>query len=178
MMRLGTLSLILAMAVGCAGDDDDGAGGGGGGGGPDDTCEGSVIGEVEGGFSGCLAVINHYPEGEEESWIFTLLATPSGGTQLDPPLDSIGINFVIAGAPAGGAYTSADALPGTIAYVFAPVENAFEDASALSLEVAGLEEVGETDINGVATISYTLSGSFEMTLARGDGATVTVDAAF
>ena len=178
MMRLGTLSVILAMAAGCAGDDD-GAGGGGGGGGPEDSsCEGSVMGEVEGGFSGCLAVINHYPEGEEESWIFTLLATSSSGTQLDPPLDSIGTNFVIAGAPADGAYTSADALAGTIAYVFAPVENAFDVADVLSLEVAGLEEVGETDINGVATVSYTLSGSFEMTLARADGGTVTVNAAF
>jgi hypothetical protein len=182
MMRFGTLSLILAMAAGCAGDDDDGAGGGGGGGSEESSCEGSVMGEVDGGFSGCLAVVNHYPDGgfdeEEESWIFTLLATASAGTELDPPLDSIGINFVIAGAPADGAYTSADALTGTIAYVFAPVENAFEAADALSLEVAALEEVGETDINGVATVSYMLSGSLEMTLARGDGGTVTVNAAF
>ena len=182
MVRSVSLTLSLALAVGCAGGDDDDGAGGGGGEPADGSCEGNVTGAVAGGFSGCQAVINHYPdsaEGDQDgSWIFTLLATPSGGTELDPPLDSIGVNFVIAGAPATGGYTSADALPSTIAFVYAPVDDAFDAGADLSLEVADLEKVAEIDVEGVPTISYQLSGSFEVTVARADGDTVTVNAAF
>lgn len=178
MIRLAPLSLILAIASGCAGDDDGGGGDGPGGA----SCEGSVTGGVAGGFSDCVAAINHYPDGafdvNEENWIFSLVAAPEAGAELDPPLESIGINLVIAGAPAAGSYTLADALPTTAAFLYAPAADGFEVEEALSLEVAGLEKVSEMDVGGVATISYTLSGSFEMTLARGDGDTATVNAAF
>ena len=171
----------VAAGGGSSGGDDDG--GGGDGDGPGGTsCSGEVTGGVAGGFSDCVTAINHYPNGafdqEGENWIYSLVVAPAAGAELDPPLESIGINFVIDGAPATGSYTLADALPTTVAFVYAPAADAYEVEDTLALEVDTMEKVTEMDIEGVLTLSYTLSGSFAMTLARGDGDTVTVTAAF
>jgi hypothetical protein len=161
--------------VACGSDDD-----GGGGGGGDATCEGEVTGTSAGGFTSCVAAINHFPEGSDgspEYWIYTLTAAPEAGAELDEPLESLGINLHLAGEPATGGYSLDDAQADTLAFVYAPFPTTYEQPTAIELTVDSMEWVSELDLGGDPMISYWPSGSFEMTLA-GEGGSVTVIASF
>lgn len=177
------LAVFLVIA-GCAGGDDDAGGGsdGDGDGSGGEACGGDVEGASSGGFSGCVSAINEYPSGSDGApdahWIYSLVAAPEAGAELDEPLESLGINLFLPGAPASGTYELADALPDTMAFVYAPYPTAYEDPSSLTLTVDGMEMVSEMDFGGYPLVSYTLTGSLEMTLASEGGATVTVSASF
>jgi len=171
------LALLTAAAV-CGGDDDEGGGGGGGPG--QAACSGTVSGSSAGGFTGCVATINHLPDGSgdlPEHWIYTLIAVPEAGAELDEPLESLGINLFLAGAPAPGSYSLADAQPDTHAFVYAPLPTEYRELTAITLIVAGMDDAGETDLEGDRVLSYWPSGSLEMTLA-GESGSVTVEASF
>lgn len=177
MLRLGFLVVFLALA-GCGGDDDGGDGDGSGG----EACGGEVVGASSGGFSSCVSAINEYPAGSEGApdafWIYSLVAAPEAGAELDAPLESLGINLLLPGAPAAGTYELADAQPDTMAFVYAPYPTAYEDLSSLTLTVDSMEMVSEMDLDGYPLVSYSVRGELEMTLASDAGDTVTVTASF
>lgn len=181
MLRTGRYLVFLAL-VGCGGDDDDGATGSADASGGGATCAGAVAGDSAGDFSDCRTAINEFPEGSSDIgdpyWIYSIVAAPEAGSELDAPLESLGINLFIAGAPAAGTYALADALASTSAFVYAPYPTAYEDLSSLSLTVSSMEQVSEMDSEGYPMISYTLRGSLEMTLASDASGSVTVTASF
>ncbi|HKE20498.1 MAG TPA: hypothetical protein VKB80_36745 [Kofleriaceae bacterium] len=203
MRRLATcLTLVVALApVGCGsgGDDDDGDGGGDGGddgggdagddGGGDDgstggaACSGDVSGASSGAFDMCGAVVNHYPDGsfvigDRAGWLFTMIDTSVIGT-LDPPLDSVGVNFELSGAPEAGTYELADAVPGVTSGVVTLADDTlYGDLVDIELVVDELEQVTDQVIEGDRIVSFEVRGSVELTLEAEGGAQVTVRASF
>jgi hypothetical protein len=179
MLRLAMFALFLGFA-GCGGD---GGGGDENGDGDDgEACGGDVEGASSGGFSGCRSAINEYPagsEGEPEPyWIYSLVAAPEAGSELDDPLESLGINLFLPSAANAGSYQLADALPDTMAHVYAPFPTAYEDPTSLTLTVDSIEMATDMEQGGYPLVSYTVTGSLEMTLASEAGDTVTVTASF
>ena len=181
MGRLGLVAIFLGL-VACAGDDGDGGSGGDGDGSGGEACGGSVEGASSGGFSGCVSAINEYPAGSEGEpaayWIYSLVAAPEVEAELDAPLESLGINLFLPGAPNAGSYQLADALPDTMAFVYAPYPTAYEEPASLTLTVDSMEMATEMEQGGYPLISYTLHGALEMTLMSEAGDSVSVSASF
>lgn len=193
--QFSAMLMVLGLA-GCGSDGDgngngnaggsSGAGGGGNtggsGGGSGASCSGTVSGDVTAEFSGCVSTINAFTEGTPDMtspyWIYTLVAAPEASSELDPPLESLGINLWLAGAPAPGSYTASDALPDTDAHLYAPFPTAYQELVELSLNIDGIEQVNESDDLGYHIVVYDLDGSFDMVLADDAGTTVTVTSSF
>ena len=178
--------LILAAvlgATGCKSSDDGGSArsdegvAGGTAASPATSCAGEVSGALSATFSGCQSPINHYPEGEE-SWIYSLLAVPSSGGTLAPPLESLGVNFVVDGTPKVGSYALADGQKGTAGHVYTRDGTRYVKTNSLSLVVKEMTELIDQEIAGQRTVLYQVHGSFEMVLADPAGKTVKVTATF
>jgi hypothetical protein len=179
----GRVVCALALALsGCGGGDGDGGGSGGAGGGGS-SCNGAVSGAVAGDFSSCVSAINFFPDGTPPDsstsyFIYSLVAAEQAGSTLDAPLESLGINLYLAGDPATKTYALTDALPDTMAHVYAPYPTAFEQLGSLTLKVDQLTQQSESTDLGYRVVLFHLKGSFDMSLKSTAGETVTVSASF
>jgi hypothetical protein len=192
MLRMLSMVALLAVA-GCGGGDDegddtadDGAGDDGDDGGDDGAavdCEGSVSGDASGDFVMCASVVNHYPDGSvlvegRDGWLFSLIV---GGVigMVDSPLDSVGLNFELAGDPVTGAFALSDAVPGVTSAVVSLEDDSFYGALVdADLAISSLEQVTDQVIEGERTVSFDVTGQLDMTLEDESGAQVLVSATF